>query len=107
MIATLIIFFFITLIVYLAFARPYRKVANKQALLIGSIKVGDVIYSNEGIKGVVQGVAKGEKFRVATCPDEMTLLIPFNNVKEVEGFDYKEVHKDYKRKLKEKRKSWK
>ena len=107
MIATLIVFFFITLIVYIAFARPYRKVENKRGLMIGSDKAGDVIYSKEGIKGVVQGVAKGEKFRVATMPDEMTLLIPVNDVKEVEGFDYKEVRKDYKKQLKEKRKSWK
>ena len=107
MILTLIVFFFITLIVYIAFARPYRKAENKRGLMIGSVKVGDVIYSKEGIKGVVQGVAKGEKFRVATMPDEMTLLIPFNDVKEVEGFDYKEVNKEYKKQLKEKRKSWK
>ena len=47
MIATLIVFFFITLIVYIAFARPYRKAENKRGLMIGSVKAGDVIYSSK------------------------------------------------------------
>ena len=106
MITTLILLFLFTLVIYFIFSRPYRKQTNTRALMIGSIKIGDTVYTNEGIKGVVQGVVKGEKFRIASVPDGMIFLIPFNNIKEAEGFEYKKVYQDYKKQRKERRKAW-
>lgn len=73
---------------YIVMVRPINKKQRKSATMLNSLKPGDVVYTVDGIKGVVDSV-KFDRVMVRCYPDDLFIDFYIESIKSIENYDEK------------------
>ncbi|MDD6348313.1 MAG: preprotein translocase subunit YajC [Lachnospiraceae bacterium] len=95
---TLLLLLVFTLFFYLTIVRPMNKRQRKSATMLNSLKPGDVVYTVDGIKGIVDAI-KFDRVSVRCLPDDNFMTFYMESIKQIENYDEKAAKAKMKEKI--------
>jgi|BioPla2DNA2_1021312.scaffolds.fasta_scaffold17876_4 preprotein translocase YajC subunit len=82
----LLFFICVGAIMHFTITRPMRKTHDTKALMLNSIRPGNVICTTDGLRGLVVSVNKADVI-LTLMPDHVRVRINLEGIAEVENFD--------------------
>ena len=81
-------FVVIAILMHFALLKPYKKKVNDHAVMVNSIMPGNVVYTEDGIRGKVDKVGNGA-ITLSTFPEGKRLAMELDEITQVENYDKK------------------
>ena len=99
---TLLLFLILAIVLDLAMFRPRRQEAKNYAVMLNSIDIGQIVYTQDGIRGEVQLLNEGQ-IVLACGPEKTKLLFALDGIERVEAYDKAAAEAKMKEKIRRNR----
>lgn len=83
---TLLLFLILVIVLDLAMFRPRRRETKKHAIMLNSIEIGQIVYTQDGVRGEVRLLDR-DQIVLACGPQKTQLLFALEAIERVEAYD--------------------